>query len=54
VHGETADSGDNVVDHPVLVNDPNATVLRRMGNDHERSTSKFQGLGRRLSGVEPA
>jgi hypothetical protein len=54
VHGATADFGDNVVYHPVLVNDPNATLLRRMGIDHERSTFKFQGLGQRLSEVEPA
>ena len=35
------------------VNDFNATILHLLGIDHERFSFNFQGLGQRLSGVEP-
>ncbi|MCC7376552.1 MAG: DUF1501 domain-containing protein [Verrucomicrobiales bacterium] len=53
VLGETDDFSYNIVDHPVHVNDLNATILHCLGIDHERFTFKFQGLDQRLTGVEP-
>ena len=52
-YGETDDFSYNIVEHPVHVNDFNATILHLLGIDHERFTFKFQGLDQRLSGVEP-
>ncbi|MFM8578300.1 MAG: DUF1501 domain-containing protein [Planctomycetaceae bacterium] len=51
--GETDDFSYNVVEHPVHINDFNATILHLMGIDHERFTFRFQGLDQRLTGVEP-
>jgi hypothetical protein len=51
-YGETDDFSYNIVEHPVHVNDFNATILHLLGIDHERFTFKFQGLDQRLSGVE--
>jgi hypothetical protein len=53
-HGQTDDFSYNIVEHPVHVNDLNATILHCMGIDHSRFTFKFQGLDQRLTGVEPA
>lgn len=50
-YGTTDDFGYNIVDGPMHVNDLHATVLNRLGIDHERLTTKFQGLDLRLSGV---
>jgi uncharacterized protein (DUF1501 family) len=54
VYGETDDFSYNVVEHPVSINDLNATILHCLGIDHERFTVKFQGLDQRLTGVEGA
>ena len=53
VHGETDDFSYNVVEKPVHVNALNATILHCLGIDHERFTTRFQGLDQRLTGVEP-
>lgn len=54
VHGETDDFSYNVVRDPVHIRDINATILNRLGIDHERFTFKHQGLNQRLTGVEKA
>jgi hypothetical protein len=54
VHGETDDYSYNIVRDPVHINDLNATILNRMGIDHNRLTFKYQGLDQRLTGVEGA
>jgi hypothetical protein len=54
VHGETDDFSYNVVKDPVHVRDFNATILDRLGIDHERLSYRFQGLDQRLTGVEEA
>jgi hypothetical protein len=51
-YGETDDFSYNVTEHPVHINDFNATILHLMGIDHERFSFKFQGLDQRLTGVE--
>jgi hypothetical protein len=51
-YGETDDFSYNIVEHPVHINDFNATILHLMGIDHERFSFKFQGLDQRLTGVE--
>jgi hypothetical protein len=53
-HGETDDFSYSPVENPVHLNDLNATILNRLGIDHERFTFKFQGLDQRLTGVETA
>ncbi len=53
-HGETDDYCYNIVRDGVHIRDLNATILERLGIDHERFTYKFQGLDQRLTGVEPA
>ena len=50
-YGETDDFSYNVVENPVHINDLNATILDRLGIDHRRFTTKFQGLDIRLTGV---
>ncbi|MEO1529651.1 MAG: DUF1501 domain-containing protein [Planctomycetota bacterium] len=52
-YGETDDFSYNVVENPVHLNDLNATILHCMGIDDRRLSFKFQGLERRLTGVEP-
>ena len=54
VHGETDDFSYNIVRDPVHIRDLNATILERMGIDHERLSVKHQGLDVRLTGVEEA
>lgn len=51
VYGETDDYCYNVVKDPVHVHDLNATILNRLGLDHERLTFKFQGRDFRLTDV---
>lgn len=53
-YGVTDDFSYNVVDKPVHIRDLNATILHRMGIDHERFTVKHRGLDERLTGVEKA
>ena len=53
-YGETDDHCYNIVKDPVHINDMNATILNRLGIDHERFTAKYQGLDWRLTGVEGA
>lgn len=53
-YGATDDFSYNVAENPVHVRDLHATVLNRLGVDHERFTYRFQGLDFRLSGVEQA
>jgi len=50
-HGETDDYGYNIVRDGVHVHDLNATVLDRLGVDHERLTFRFQGRDYRLTDV---
>lgn len=52
VHGKTDDFSYNIVENPVHIHDLNATILDRLGIDHERLSVKFQGLDVRLTGVE--
>ena len=51
-HGATDDFSYNITRDPVHLNELNATILDRMGIDHERFTFPFQGLDQRLTGVE--
>lgn len=53
-YGGTDDLGFNAVDNPVHVRDLHATILHRLGFDHQQLTFKFQGLDQRLTGVEEA
>jgi uncharacterized protein (DUF1501 family) len=53
-YGETDEMSYNIVQNPVHIRDLHATILNRLGIDHERLTYKFQGLDQRLTGVEPA
>lgn len=53
-HGETDDYSYNIVRDPVHINDLNATILNRLGINHNRLTFKYQGLDQRLTGVEGA
>ncbi|TWT66361.1 DUF1501 domain-containing protein [Allorhodopirellula solitaria] len=54
VHGETDEFSYNIVRDGVHIRDLNATILERMGIDHERLTYPFQGLDQKLTGVEKA
>ncbi|GAA4315128.1 DUF1501 domain-containing protein [Compostibacter hankyongensis] len=51
VYGETDDFGYNITQNPVHVHDFQATVLNRLGLDHEKLTYKFQGRRFRLTDV---
>ena len=53
-YGETDDFSYNIVKDPVHIRDFNATILHCLGIDHERFSFSYQGLDRRLTGVEPA
>ena len=52
--GETDDFSYNILRDPVSIFDLHATMLNRMGIDHNRLTFKFQGLDAKLTGVEKA
>ena len=54
VHGETDEFSYNVVKDPVHIRDINATILNRLGIDHDRFVYKHMGLNQRLTGVEEA
>jgi hypothetical protein len=43
-----------VIKDPLPVRDLHATVLNRLGFDHDRLTVKHQGLDQKLTGVLPA
>ena len=50
-HGETCEYGYNIVNDGVHIHDLHATLLNRLGIDHERLTYKFQGRRYRLTDV---
>jgi len=52
--GETDDFSYNILRDPVSIFDLHATMLNRMGVDHNRLNFKFQGLDAKLTGVEKA
>ena len=51
VYGETDEFGYNIVKDPVHVHDLHATVLNRLGLDHEKLTFRHQGRRYRLTDV---
>lgn len=51
VHGKTDEFCYNIIENPVHVHDINATILERLGIDHERLTYRFQGRDFRLTDV---
>lgn len=51
VHGSTDDFGYSVAENPVDVHDLQATILERLGIDHERLTYRHQGRDYRLTDV---
>ena len=53
-YGQTDDYSHNIIKDPVHIRDLNATILDRMGIDHEKLTFRYQGLDQRLTGVEEA
>jgi len=53
-YGKTDDHSYNIVENPMHIRDLNATILDRLGIDHNKLTFKFQGLDQRLTGVEEA
>ncbi|MCA9239684.1 MAG: DUF1501 domain-containing protein, partial [Planctomycetales bacterium] len=54
IYGETDDFSYNITHNPVHIRDFHATVLNRLGFDHERLTFRHAGLDMKLTGVEPA
>jgi uncharacterized protein (DUF1501 family) len=50
-YGATDEFGYNVIENPVHVHDMQATILHRLGIDHERLTYRFQGRYYRLTDV---
>ena len=52
VYGRTDEFSYNIIENPVHIHDLNATILHCLGIDHRRLTFRFQGLDRRLTGVE--
>ena len=53
-YGKTDDFAYNILENPVHIRDLNATILDRLGINHERLTFRYQGLDQRLTGVEEA
>lgn len=51
IYGETDEFGYNIVKDPVHINDFHATILNRMGLDHEKLTFKHLGRRYRLTDV---
>ncbi|MGI9469942.1 MAG: DUF1501 domain-containing protein [Rubripirellula sp.] len=51
IHGETDPYGYNVAENPVHIHDLQATILNRLGINHERLTYKYQGRQFRLTDV---
>lgn len=54
VHGQTDELGYAAIDQVTSVHDLHATMLERLGIQHEAFSFKFQGLDARLTGVEGA
>ena len=54
VYGATDDLGYSAVENVVTVHDLHATMLERLGIDHDAFSVKFQGLDAKLTGVEGA
>ena len=52
VYGKTDDFSYNIIENPVHIHDLNATILDRLGIDHQRLSFKFQSLDVKLTGVE--
>lgn len=53
-YGKTDEFGYNIVENPVHIRDLNASILHRLGIEHERFTVKHQGLDQRITGVLPS
>lgn len=53
-YGKTDEFSYNIVEKPVHIRDFHATILHRLGIDHERFSVKYQGLDQRLTGVHHA
>ena len=51
IHGESDELGYRAVENVVSVHDLHATMLHLLGIDHQRLTTKFQGLDVRLTGI---
>ena len=51
-YGKTDEFSYNITENPVHIRDLNASILHRMGIDHQRLSVKHQGLDQRLTGVE--
>ncbi|MCH8282082.1 MAG: DUF1501 domain-containing protein [Chloroflexi bacterium] len=51
-HGSTDDYSYNIVENPVSVHDPHATMMHLLGVDHKRLTFKYQGRHFRLADVQ--
>ncbi len=54
VYGSTDEMSYNIVENPVHIHELHATILHQLGLDPEKLAFKYQGLGQRLIGVEPA
>jgi hypothetical protein len=54
VYGATDDLGYSAVENVVTVHDLHATMLERLGIEHDAFSVKFQGLDAKLTGVEGA
>ena len=52
--GATDELGYKPVEKPVHIRDMHATILNRLGINHNKLTVRFQGLDNRLTGVEPS
>jgi hypothetical protein len=50
-YGQTDDFCYNIVDNPVHIHDLNATILNRLGVNHEKLTFRFQGRDFRLTDI---
>jgi len=53
-YGSTDEHCYNILENPVHIRDLNATILNRLGIDHQRLTFNYQGLDQKLTGVEHA
>ena len=53
-YGQTDEMSYNIVENPVHIHDFHATILHQLGINNEQLVFKYQGLGQKLTGVEPA
>ncbi len=53
-YGATDEFSYNIAENPVHVRDFNATILNRLGIDHNKLVFPFLGLDQKLTGVDPA